>query len=133
MYETWSFAMSSMLNSFLSRLDSGEFDIKLDFPAAPTQPRILRKEESELSPGQLRALPNLRVQYQAAFEDFKKNRIAYLAETERLELTFKNELARAFGVANHPKLDTMFKIASRDSYDRKDFVQHFAELAELVS
>lgn len=90
--------------AFRDRIEAGEYRSKLEYPAKPASPDLLRKAAGSLTKEERSILPQTKRVYDQAVKDYETKKLTYQTDNARLIEKFDRDLAKEYGVAYSSEL-----------------------------
>ena len=90
---------------------AGKYQTKLTIIPKPKMPNELRLTASMMTGPQLKAIPQIKADYDKALQESDESLKAYNVDQNRLNGVFEADCAKECGIEDHPKRGKLFGIA----------------------
>ncbi len=112
----------------------GKYQTKLTIIPKPVMPKELRLTASQMTGPQLKDLPRIKAEYDAALDASNKSLEAYRLDESRLLQLFEEDCAKACDVENHYNRGRLYGIAwdLGHSSGLGDVWSYYERLSELM-
>jgi len=120
--------------SVYDKIRNGDYATKLPSPTRPGMPPLLARLARTLTDDEIRILPQVKAEYDAASLAYRDAISMRRADASRLEHAFRDDMEDEFGMAGHPKADKLYELAyTRGGSDGWEAIlAEYETLADLV-